>query len=157
MQEQAESSIADELLHALENMTLTQVGSLASILGLLATVYILFGVRNIESYYVFTARVPDLEKRMRQHAKKLADFLNDPGSYENQIREELAAAEITVESLRRKLKGQAKKPLKTLLANILERSRGRSKEPTLREVYLQMIKVNEHVRDLREDLKWERH
>jgi len=100
--------------------------------------------------------VPALAKRLRQHAAKLSDYLNDADAFKAKIEEELAAAEVTAGSLYRKLDGHSRKVMKSLKSSIRRSTKGALSEDQLRVVYLEMVKMNEQLKDLQADLKWER-
>ena len=138
--EQAEPGQVTELVAELARfaigVTLTDIGSVASIGGLIAALFVLYNVQNIRSYYTFAARVPALADGMKKHVSNLSSFLNDFKSFEHQIREELAAAEVTAGSLSRKLRGRTRKrvreKVKALDAAIREQNKGRLKENEVR-------------------------
>ena len=62
----------------LEQLTLSDIGSIASLVGLALTIWVAMAVRRIKARFMITARVPDLAKSLRQHATKLSGFLSDP-------------------------------------------------------------------------------
>lgn len=99
-------------------LSFSDAGSLSSIIALLITIWIAIGIRKIKLFYLFTARVPELGKRLRRHSSNLAKYLNDPESFKEKISEEMVAAEVTVTSLQRKLSGRDKKNVKDLLTGI---------------------------------------
>lgn len=137
-------------------MTLSDFGSVASIIALTLTIWVAIGVRRIRMQFLITARMPELSKRMRQHATNLSEFLNEPNRFRNQIHAELAAAEVTVHSLQKKLSWHSRRVVKTLLLNLRSHSRDSINDKHLRDLYVQMVGVNEQLRDMQKDLKWER-
>jgi hypothetical protein len=140
----------------LTRLSLSDIASVASIAGLLITIWVAANLRKIKTFYLFTARVPQLARRLRQHSSALATYMNDPVSFQEKIREEMVAAEVTVDSLQRKLGGHSKKTVRNLLTNVRRASEGEFSPPAIREVYLLMIHVNEQLKDLQSDLKWEK-
>jgi hypothetical protein len=137
-------------------LSLGDAGSIASIIGVLLTIWVALAVRRIRSFYLFTARVPGLSRRLKQHASSLATYMNDPKSFADPIREEMVAAEVTVHSLERKLSGHVKKTAKDLLLNIRRANGTELDASVVRGVYLLMIRVNEQLKDIQSDLKWEK-
>ena len=83
--------------------------------------------------------------------------MNDFKAFEDKIREELAATEVTALSLARKIDWRRRRTVKQLGKAIKRMGKKQQcSEAELREVYVQLVKVNEHVKDLQADLKWER-
>ncbi len=151
-----ESDLVASVIGWLRAPNLSDVGSVASLLGLALTVWVAWAVRRLRTSYLFSARVPALAKRLRQHAAKLSDYLNDADAFKAKIEEELAAAEVTAGSLYRKLDGHSRKVMKSLKSSIRRSTKGALSEDQLRVVYLEMVKMNEQLKDLQADLKWER-
>ena len=120
------------------------------------TLWILSDLRRIKSRYLFSARVPELARKLRTHSSSLSDLLNDPAANSSQIAEELAAAEVTVSSLSGKLTGGVKKSANSLAKTIRTTQKTGSDVALLRDIYLAMIKLQEELKNLELDLKWER-
>ena len=135
---------------------LSDFGSIASLVGLALTIWVAFTVRRIKAHFLVTARVPDLARRLREHSKKVSEFLNDPEAYQIQILEELALAEVTTHSLQATLSGRPRRMVKALLEGVRKASQCNAPQPELRNLYVQMVRVNEQLCDLKKDLKWER-
>jgi hypothetical protein len=138
------------------SLTLSDAGSLASLIGLLVTFWVAMSVRRIKSFYIVTARVPELARRLKQHSSALATYLNDFEAFKDKIREELVVTEVTVNSLRRKVSGQTKRTVKVLWKE-MRRANGLGVDSSsARALYLRIIHVNEQLKDLQSGLKWER-
>ncbi|PYR68822.1 MAG: hypothetical protein DMF88_08020 [Acidobacteria bacterium] len=137
--------------------TFTGIAALASVASLLLTIWVALGVYRLKASYLFSARAPQLAKQLRNHAANLAEYLNDFKAFEDKIREELAATEVTALSLARKIDWRRRRTVKQLGKAIKRMGKKQQfSEAELREVYVQLVKVNEHVKDLQADLKWER-
>ena len=145
-----------QLYQQLIGATLSDWADLASIVGLLATVWVMMTVQNIRSYYVIRSRVPDLAKRLRKTASNLAGFLNDLSSFSTDVAVELASIEATLESLRRILRRGSKRTVDSLLQDVKSARKGRPSEPAIRAVYTELVKLNEQIKHLQEELTWER-
>lgn len=113
-------------------------------------------LRTIKASYLFSARAPELAKQLRSHATSLAEYLNDFGGFEAKIREELATAEVTANSLARKIDWRHRGPVKHLGKAIKRAAKTQLSEPGIRTIYIEIVKVNQYVKDLQADLKWER-
>jgi hypothetical protein len=137
-------------------LSLSNIGSAASLVSLVLTVWVALAIRRLRASYLFSARAPELAKHLRVHASHLANYLNDFDSFTDKIHAELAAAEVTAYSLARKMDWRNRRRVKQLGKAIKHVGHNELSEANLRVIYLQMIKVNEHVKDLQADLKWER-
>jgi hypothetical protein len=140
----------------IEGPTFAGIAGLASVTSLTLTIWVVLGVRRLKASYLFSARAPEIAKQLRAHAANLASYLNDFEAFKGKIQEELAAAEVTSFSLARKIEWRHRGAVKDLGKAIKRMNRTQVSEEQLRTVYLQLIKVNEHVKDLQADLKWER-
>jgi hypothetical protein len=58
-----------------EWLTLSNIGSVASILGIGLSLYVIYNVREIRKSYLFTARAPALLKSLRAHSSNIKDLL----------------------------------------------------------------------------------
>jgi|ERR1700686_239312 len=139
------------------------LGSLASILSLMLTAFVLFELRRIKSFYLFKARVPDLVGRLSQHSSNLSNYLGDFDNSLPQIVKELAISEAVMTSLTKKLGGDPRKSVQALLEST-HRFRTRytninhlqREKESLRGIYVDMAKVVEDLKQLEEDTKFER-
>ncbi len=150
-------------------------GTIASIISLFITIGIFFGIRKIKSYYIFTARVPEILDKLDQNASKIANYFND---FENSIRQislEIAEVEVGLTSLKKKVKGKTKTSVTRLLNNIksyegpkiklwtvsFKKSGTSSKfkftdKEKLWKLYIDLYKLIAEIKELQEDYKWER-
>jgi hypothetical protein len=64
----------DWLVKTIGQITFSDVGSIASLISLGMTFYVLYTVRKIKNFYVFKARVPELTGQLEGHASKLIEF-----------------------------------------------------------------------------------
>ncbi len=140
----------------MNEITLSDIGSLSSILGFIVSVFVLYNLRVIVRSYMFKARVPALQKKLSTHTSHLIRYLNDFDGSIQSIKEELAKSQIVLNSLRRKLKRPAKGSVKQALKLIDTYKKDHKNENKLRIVYIEMLKVVEEIKDLKADLKWER-
>jgi len=143
------------LYQQLMGVTLSDWGSFASIAGFLATVCVVLTIKNIRRYYVIRARVPGLAQRLRKAASNLAGYLNNLQSFSNDVAVELASIEAMLESLRRVLRGEYSRTVAALLKDVGNARKGPS-ETSVRAVYTDLVKLNEQIRNLQDELTWER-
>jgi hypothetical protein len=117
---------------------------------------VLYDTRKLRSFYKFRARGPTLIKELRGCSKRISDFLNEFDEFIPQISEELGRAVATLDALERKLKGHAKASTKKLKKRISSCKVRVENEDEIREIYIEMVKVVEEVRNYQRDLEWER-
>ena len=83
-----------------EWLTLSNIGSVASILGIGLSLYVIYNVREIRKSYLFTARAPALVKSLRAHSSRIKDLLEEFGTSIEEIEAELARCSPILESLK---------------------------------------------------------
>jgi len=142
----------------LKNISFTDVGTIASILGFLLTVFVFILIRRIKSFYIFKIRVPDLSKRLKDISSNIASYLNDYESSVNSIDEEVAKCEVVLKSLKGKLSGSIKKPIKSLIKTIgnYQNSTDYKTKDNIWDIYIKILKISEEIKEVQEDQKWER-
>jgi len=142
----------------LKNITFTDIGTIASISGLLLTILIFFLIRKIKSVYIFKGRVPGLSKKLQDIASGIANDLNDYESSITSIDKRVTLCEVVLKSLKEKLQGSIKKDIKSLIKKIgnYQNSKDYETEEHIRDIYLNILKISEEIKELQEDDKWER-
>ena len=132
------------------------VSSIASIASLLLTILIFINLRRIRSYYLFTARVPELADQLKAVSSKLAGYLNEFDDFVPQITLELAGVEVTLLSLSRKVDGRTKRSVNSLLKSVRAYDPKAKDSEALWDIYVDMHKVVVAIEDLQQDKKCER-
>jgi hypothetical protein len=151
-----EPTIIEIILNFLKGEAFSIFGTVASMISLVLTVWVLINVGKIKSYYMFAARVPDLNKQLKQHASEISAYLNDFEGFLPQIQLELAQTEIVLRSLKNKLDRQPKKSATQLLKVLRHYDLNSGDKDGLYSIYVDMRKLESEIEDLQEDLKWER-
>ena len=149
-------SVMEAILAYLSGRWFTALASVASILSLVISAAVLINVRKIRSFYVFTARVPQLLDRLRTNSSSLSDQLNDFDRFRPQIPVLLADTEVALVSLSKKVRSPHNGVARALALRVKEYDVKADGEGPLREIYVDLHKVIATIDDLREDLKWER-
>jgi len=149
-------SVMEAILTFLRAPWFTALASVASILSLAISVAVLIDVRKIRSFYVFTARVPQLLDRLRDNSSSLSNQLNDFERFRAQIPLLLADTEVALASLSKKVRSPHNGVVRALALRVKEYDVKADGEVPLREIYVDLHKVIATIDDLREDLKWER-
>jgi hypothetical protein len=140
-------------------MSLSDAGSYASIASLVLTIVVFLGVRKLRAMYLRTARLPALRGRLRSHASKLASCLNNFAAFHDSATEELFAADATLHSLKRRLDGDARRVVIATLKRLKPITKGgasRVTEQGVRELYVELVRVGEFLKNTELDLTWER-
>lgn len=135
--------------------SITALANVITIIGIFVTVSVFLDVRRIKKFYIFTGRITDLSKSLKQHSSKISEYLNDFDGFLPQILEELTRAEVVVKSLERKTNGQLKQSVGKLHKSILSYSSQQQNQDGLRSIYLAMIKIQDEIADYRKDQEWE--
>lgn len=160
------------ILEALTGKTATAIASAASIVSLALTVAVYLGVRKIKRFYIFNARMPDLNERLAVIASKISSQLNSNTLNSDALTETLADAEVTLKSLSRKvgnpIKSEASRILKNihsidgrdgfikkLLSNKGEHNHNAEREARIREIYVSLYRLNAECKEVYEDARWE--
>ena len=134
---------------------LEHIGSFASIVGLGLTVYVFMGVRKIKQEFLFKARLPSLLKKIQGHASTISSELPKLPESKNVITEELAIAQVNIQSLENKSSGSMRSSLKKLRIEIENiRKDNDIKKDGIRAIYLDMNMIIQEISNIREDDKW---
>jgi hypothetical protein len=150
------SSVSQTEPHFFTERTLILLASIASIISFFLTIFVLYDTRRLRSFYRFRARGPTLVAELRRCSQKISEFLNDFDAFIPQISEELARSVVKLKSLERKLGGSARTSVKRLRKRMSDCRVSAGSVDEVREIYIEMVKVVEEIRDYQEDLDWER-
>lgn len=142
----------------MENLSLSDIGSIASILSFIIALIIFYNVKKIKNFYIFKVRVPDLNKKFENVVSNISNFLNDYENATNSIDEETAKCEVVLKSLKKKLPRSLKKSIKNVIErlNNYQNKSDQKTEDNLRDIYLSVLKILEEIKYIQEDIKWER-
>ena len=140
-----------------EWLTLSNIGSVASILGIGLSLYVIYNVREIRKSYLFTARAPALLKSLRNHSSNVNDLLKDFETSVEEIEAELARCLPILESLKRKVDRHERKSISEVVQLIsANKTLSVGSKNTVRDIYKELLKVEEAMRNLHKDKQWER-
>src|SRR3989442_12692859 len=84
-------------------VSLSDIGSAASIIALALTGWVAWEVRKIRNAYLLAARLPDLLQRLDVQKSAISDALNRYPASHNSALETLAEMQVTLESLAKRL------------------------------------------------------
>jgi len=96
-----------------------------------------------------------LLRDLSKAASNLSKFMNAYDDFLPQINEELGRVAVKLRSLKRKLSGDPKRPAKRALVYIDQCEVSVQNEEQVRQVYVEIVKVIEELKDHQKDLDWE--
>lgn len=145
----------DKTLSFLEWLSI--IGSVASIVGIGLSIYVIYNLRQIRKSYIFTARAPDLVKALRSHSSKIKDLLNEFETSIDEIEAELARCSPVLESLRTKVGRQERRSISDVVRLIsANKTLSAGSKNAVWDIYKELLKVEEEMRNLQKDKQWER-
>jgi hypothetical protein len=136
-------------------ITFSGVGSAASIVSFAITLYLLYAVRKIKSFYVFKARVPELTEQLKEHASKLADLHRDFKESREQVLLEIGKAGVTLKSLKKKVGRPTKKSISVVIKLIDDYNPHNQTPSYLWKIYVELQKVIQEIISVQSDRAWE--
>lgn len=140
-----------------EWLTLSNIGSVASILGIGLSLYVVYNVREIRKSYLFTARAPALLKSLRTHSSNINDLLKEFDTSTEEIEAELARCSAIFESLTRKVGKHERKSISEVVQLIsANKTLSVGSKKAVRDIYKELLKVEEAMSNLHKDKQWER-
>jgi len=135
---------------------LSDLGSIASILGLVITVFVFFKIRRLYARLWFIERVPEHIKQLQAHCSGITKQLQNFDESLEETRVELGECEATLESLKYKLRGDMRKSvveLTKLIAN-QRHSLTRHSKHEVHKIYAELAMVIQSLRELQKDERW---
>jgi hypothetical protein len=139
----------------MEKITFSDVGSAASIISFVITLYLFYAVRKIKSFYVFKAMVPELTEELKEHASNLADLHRDFKESRDQVLLEIARTGVTLESLKKKVGRPTKKSINVVIKLIDDYSPHNQSPGYLWKIYVELQKVIQEIIYVQSDRAWE--
>ena len=136
-----------------EWLTLSNIGNVASILGIGLSLYVIYNVREIRKSYLFTARAPALLKSLRTHSSNIKDLLKEFETSIEEIETELARCS----PIKRKVGRHERRSISIVIKQITtNKSLSTESKNTVWNIYKELLKVEEELRNLHKDRQWER-
>lgn len=134
----------------------TRLGSISSIIGLLLTILIFCRLRHIHRNFLFQARFPVLNRKIKQHRSQLSTLLNTYDDSIDQIEIELKKCQSNLCSIKPKVIGSLRGHIKRLIKDIKNINRSSSHPPKeeIRKVHISLVFIEQELENLSEDLKW---
>ncbi len=95
-------------------------GNTASIVSLIISGFVFYGVRKIRQNFLFNARVPELTEKLNKQASRISSLLNDFDQSTEEIILEIGKGKITLKTLSSKLEKEQKKSASNIIKLIDE-------------------------------------
>jgi hypothetical protein len=127
----------------------------ASLIGLLLTVSIWWGLRKIKNTYIFRLRAPEFVRVLTKHASILIACGNDFDGSRQAIDVELVTSDVMLNSMQRKMRGESRKAVKRLRKLIKEYRQTPGNEEHFYLIYAEMQRVIQEVKELQKELNLE--
>lgn len=94
------------------------VSNVASILGFIISVYLIFSIRKIHNHFLFKARFPQLKDKLIEMASRLIDLLQDFEKNKLSIKHNLRLIDTILKNLQKKVHGDSKRTILNLRTEI---------------------------------------
>jgi hypothetical protein len=129
------------------------VGSVASIIGAIISIYVLLTVRKIENQFLFRVRVPEILKALKKNAGDLNEQLRQFESSHKSIEIIFSKVGSILKNLVPKISGSTKKSAK-IFAKKLQKAKGKLSEDLAWALYTDLNAMIEELKQYHEDIKW---
>ena len=141
----------------------TDIASIASILGLALTIAVYYETKSLKKTFKNKARIPELQKDLSTSASVLNDAMSDWENSKERIKNEFITCIATAESLLEKLEDVDKQKVRDFL-NLIAPIEGRKKRSpkltfnSLDDVWLlyeALSLLNSRLAQIVKDMKWD--
>jgi hypothetical protein len=136
--------------------SLNEIAGLASILGLILTIFVFFNVRNIQNYYKKRIRLPQLLSKIGLNTNNITEYLNDYSGNINSILVELGKTESNLKTLNKNCNQNIKSECNRVIKNIKRTTIKDVTEEKIRSIHVSLHKIIESTINFQEDLNWEK-
>ena len=149
---------------------LGHLGSASSLISLALTLAIFFSVGKLKAFYIYTARVPELNEKLGEIVTEISDHLNTFQGNTTKTHEILARAEVNLKSILSKItNGEVKTSIRAVISEIdmcdpkesffgkwkAERSDEEQKS-ALERIYVGLYKINIECIEDYDQSRWEK-
>ena len=134
-------------------MTLTDVGTIASILSLAVSIFVLYDVRKIKNSFKIRVRGPAVIKELQAYSFSVNRYLNQFEDFVPQIAEEFGKAQAKLKYLEKSLPVTQKRSIRALRRSIEKCEVLVENRKGVHRVYVEMTKVLEELKDHQKDLR----
>lgn len=132
----------------------SEVGTAASLISLVLTLWVLRSIYILRSNFLIAARLPQLLEDLQQNTSGLSQGLAQPDEWSDLVDIELARCSANLKNLVPKVRGQTRTSVAQIQEEIdtyLSSDRSKSKA---RAIYTKLNGLLQELHNLREDRKW---
>lgn len=137
----------------IKGISFSDVGSSASILGMIITGLVFIGLRRIRKQFITKARIPELKKSLKSTTKGLSEALQSFDEPEREIQTILSVCKSTLKNLIDKVHGNIRNDARNLLKMIKKQKSANDKDKAW-EIYNELQALIESLNHLQKDSKW---
>jgi hypothetical protein len=134
-------------------MTFSDIGTVASIISLAVSVFVLIEVRHIRNAFKLRVRGPVIIKELGRCSSNISGYLVEFEDSLPQIADELGKATAKLKYLRKSLSSGPKTSVKSLLKSIEKCEVTVDNKDGIRRVYVEMNQVLEEIKDHQKDIR----
>ena len=135
------------------NNLLKDISDVASIIGVLFTAFILIEIKIIKRKFLFKARIPELLRSLKNHAKEISQKLNDFDDSMRDIETNLTRCSATLKNLKSKVDRNTGQTTQRLIKRIQKRHKPLQKEDVWK-IYNDLQALIDSLSHLQKDIKW---
>lgn len=134
-------------------MTFSDIGSVASVISLAVSIFVLIEVRSIRNAFKLRVRGPVIIKDLVRYSSNLSGYLDKFEDSLPQIADEFGKTKAKLKYLEKSLSSGPKASVKRLLKSIEKCEITVDNEGGIRRVHLEMNEVIEEVKDRQKDIR----
>jgi len=134
-------------------MTFSDIGTVASILSLAVSIWVLYDVRKIKAGLKLRVRGPVVTKDLRKYCSTISRYLDQFEDFLPQISEEFGKAQAKLKYLEKNLPSETRKSVRNLRKSIEKCEVIIENKEGVRRVYVEMNEVLEEIKDHQKDLQ----
>jgi hypothetical protein len=132
----------------------SEVGTAASLLSLLLTLWVLRSIYTLRSHFLFTARLPQLLEDLQQNTSGLSQGLAQPEEWSDIVDIEMVRCDANLKNLVPKVKGQTRTSIVQIHDEIAKYLSGDRTKVAARTIYTKLNGLLQELHNLHEDTKW---
>lgn len=142
---------------------IVDLATVATFVGFIITIAVLFQVRSIKNTFKNKARLPEIKKELSACTTKISRSLNDWSNSKNNIHEEFSKCAALLDNLKNKLDGDSQLLVKTMRERLVRTKLLRRAQSIIEienkdqawALYSELSRVNTHLDQVIKDMKWE--
>jgi hypothetical protein len=133
---------------------LSLVGNVASVLGLLVSVWVMKQVSDVKRQYLRQVRSPALLERLKEQEQRLSKLLLPSTLDTEQVRLVLASSESLLRNLRPKLTGSESKQVKSMISRVSRARTGAISRDVAVHIRADLVSIIDAATEQHKDTQW---